>query len=101
IALASLKTIYSADGLYVMDSRGRHLRAVTPPHGDECEEWSPSGRKVLYCSHAGKLSFQVWVVNANGSGRSRLTRPVGLNDGATWSPSGTRIAFVSNRDGTG
>jgi Tol biopolymer transport system component len=43
--------------------------------------------------------WEIWVMNADGSGQTRLTSPPGLNGGATWSPDGARIAFVSLRDG--
>jgi dipeptidyl aminopeptidase/acylaminoacyl peptidase len=52
--------------------------------------WSPDGRRVAYTAGG-----QLWVVNADGSGRRRLTTLNGGASGPVWSPTGDRIAFVS------
>ena len=41
----------------------------------------------------------VWSINADGTGLTRLTRSPGPDFDATWSPDGTRIAFRSERNG--
>src|SRR5690349_14870152 len=52
--------------------------------------WSPDGRRVAYTAGG-----QLWVVNADGSGRRRLTTLNGGASGPVWSPTADRIAFVS------
>ena len=49
------------------------------------------GEKSEYLSH-------VWIVNADGSGVVNLTNHPGKDGGATWSPDGQSIAFMSDRD---
>ena len=52
--------------------------------------WSPDGRRIAY-SAAGQL----WVANADGSGRRPLTTLTGGASGPVWAPNGSQIAFVS------
>ena len=72
--------------------------------------WSPDGQKIAFerrtgrkkygpCSGCGRAStFEVHVMNADGSGQQRLTTK-GAEPG--WSPDGQKIAFMSERDGNG
>ena len=61
----------------------------------------PDGRKIAFQSHRrfGGSKAEIYVMNADGSGkRNPLRNPA--NDGSpSWSPDGRRIGFVSNRDG--
>ena len=41
----------------------------------------------------------VYVMNADGTGRLNLTHHPGTDAFARWSPDGQRIAFASRRDG--
>lgn len=52
--------------------------------------WSPDGRRVAYTAGG-----QLWIVNADGGGRRRLTTLNGGASGPVWSPTGDRLAFVS------
>ena len=65
----------------------------------------PNGRIVFQrgggIEHGGIEYGQanLWIVNADGSGLVWLTRAVGRDGQATWSPDGSRIAFESTRHG--
>ncbi|MFO7549235.1 MAG: hypothetical protein R6X29_10270 [Acidimicrobiia bacterium] len=88
-----------SDGIYVMTAAGGGLRLVGP--GTE-PAWSPDGRRFAFVH-----DDAIWVMNADGTGRRRLTEPAsdtwtspggdrfpGQLDGTpVWSPDGTRIAF--------
>jgi Tol biopolymer transport system component len=41
----------------------------------------------------------IWLIHRDGSGLTRLTNGDGIEREATWSPDGSQIAFVSDRDG--
>ncbi len=41
----------------------------------------------------------IWLIHRDGSGLTRLTNGAGIEREATWSPDGSQIAFVSDRDG--
>ena len=59
--------------------------------------WAPDGR-VVYASVAGG-SWDIWVMNADGSGQRQLTVGARSNYGPSVSADGRHIVFVSNRAG--
>ncbi len=67
-------------------------------------DWSPDGKHLVFCTVIDPSADEtirptqadVWVVAADGTGRSNLTRSRFANLQPVWSPDGT-IYFVSNR----
>jgi Tol biopolymer transport system component len=62
--------------------------------------WSPDGRKLLYANQAGD-DVELFVCDADGKNRSRVTNTGGLNSFAAWSPDGKRILFRQFKRGQG
>ncbi|HWW75398.1 MAG TPA: hypothetical protein VNZ44_08380, partial [Pyrinomonadaceae bacterium] len=59
--------------------------------------WTPDGR-IVYASIASG-SWDVWVMNADGTGQKQLTVGARSNYGPSVSPDGRFVVFVSNRAG--
>ena len=67
--------------------------------------WSPDGKKLLYTSSRALSGFDaaipvrnIWVMNSDGSGSQPLTTlTAASSSNPTWSPDGTKIAFMSAR----
>jgi Tol biopolymer transport system component len=55
--------------------------------------WSPDGRRIAYQSNVGG-SFELWTMNADGSGQARLLADPGHSDNQpSWSPDGRTLVF--------
>lgn len=66
--------------------------------------WSPDGSRIAFVANSfdvdQQTDLEIWIVNADGSGRTQLTNnTVPIDDQPAWSPDGTQIAFVSARSG--
>ena len=62
--------------------------------------WSPDGRWIAYQSNQDNANSEIWIMDANGNQKKRLTfSPAGSwARGPAWSPDGEWLAFVSNKD---
>jgi dipeptidyl aminopeptidase/acylaminoacyl peptidase len=60
--------------------------------------WSPDGGQLVFADSRYGNS-EIHVMNADGSGQTRLTNHIAHDTSPVFSPDGSRIAFVSNRDG--
>jgi len=67
---------------------------LTPPTGDNGDapaDWSPDGKRILYSAVVGR-DRELFIMNADGSGKSRLTHWRGGDSPQVWLPDG-RIVF--------
>jgi hypothetical protein len=68
--------------------------------------WSPDGTQITFTYGDDFTNRAVWVMNADGGGKTRLTEPASA-DYPAWSPDGRQIVFSSygmyvlNLDGSG
>ncbi len=60
---------------------------------------SPDGQRIVYSYQKGFAPGQMWTVNADGSDPELLFDSGGTMFGLTWSPDGSKIAFVDQSQG--
>lgn len=72
--------------------------SLTDFDGDTAPSISPDGKRVAFMSNRND-NWDIYVVNIDGSGLTRLTTDDARDGLPTWSPDGKAIAFVSNRGG--
>ncbi|MCL4267053.1 MAG: PD40 domain-containing protein [Anaerolineae bacterium] len=61
-------------------------------------QWSPDGTRIVFESYRDGQA-EIYVMNADGSGQTRLTSNGAFDGMPSWSPDGTKIAFSSSRSG--
>jgi Tol biopolymer transport system component len=88
-------------GIYVMDIDGSDpILLYEDDYGLMKCDWSPDGKKIAFTTDMDYPSDpEVYVINADGSGLTNLTRNSAVDTDPAWSPDGTKITFASNRDG--
>lgn len=97
--------------IYIMDTLGSPgVRVTNNDRRDFFPKFSPDGSKILYQSQTSTGCINIWVINTNGTGDTRLTNF--QSEQASWSPDGQMIVYVNvekdnghlwimKKDGTG
>jgi Tol biopolymer transport system component len=79
-----------------MNADGSDAKQITNSKGREFQAaWSPDGKKIAFVKEG--MPSDIWVMNADGSGATNLTKIKGFRNSAhspAWSPDGSKIAYV-------
>ena len=101
--IAFTRAVDGGDDLFVMNSDGSDRRQLTHADGnDRNPAWSPDGERIAFDSERdADLSEEtpdsdIYVMNADGSDRRRLTDGGVRNYRPVWSPDGVRIAYTTH-----
>jgi len=99
IAFVSNRGTGNRTVLYIMNADGTDLRQLTGAAINWSESrpvWSRDGSKIAFVSnHDFPVdNTEIYEMNADGSGETRITHSAQRDDWPTWSPDGTRIAFA-------
>ena len=93
--------------IYVMDADGGNLQRLTSdPRDDRNPSWSPDGERIVFGARREghfetkfAVTYEIYVMDADGGNPQRLTENRKNDWGPSWSPDGKRITFASDRKG--
>ena len=93
--------------IYVMDADGSNqLNLTNNLTEDRYPAWSPDGEHIAFSArreghvvHNLDITYEIYVMDADGENEQRLTDNRHNDMYSSWSPNGERIAFVSDRKG--
>ena len=97
-------------GIITLTPDGVNLIRLTTTEDFEAQ-WSPDGKRIAFTSapeavstgdggvSTGDRDLEIFVMNADGFNRTRLTNNDATDHQVSWSPDGKKLVFVSDRDG--
>jgi Tol biopolymer transport system component len=103
IAFASTSwcTAGSSDDIMGAAPDGSDVTSISCSRGQDADpRWSPDGARIAFASDR-EGQWDVWVMNADGTGQVRLTDDPGHDAHPAWSPDGKLLVFESDRDSEG
>jgi tricorn protease len=94
-----------AGRLWTMKPDGKDQKVLVKDPEVFDYEWSPDGRWIVYARRDGSFASELYIIQSSGPTVSRpvrnVTRYATYNGGVTWSADGKRLAFLTDRRGSG
>src|SRR2546423_221533 len=81
------------------DQRRHPATALTNSENDSQPVWAPNGKIAFVRSAFAGSPGDLWVMNPDGSGQTRLTSGAADDQWPSWSPDSTQLAFSSDSAG--
>jgi hypothetical protein len=88
------------DEIYLLGPGGVVTKLTDNPASDGYPALSPDGTRISFHSNQDGEDYEIYVMNADGTGLAQLTDDATGDGFPAWSPDGTRIAWNSKRGGT-
>ena len=85
------RTIWRTPYITVMDADGKNPFKLTD--GKE-PSWSPDGQRIAFASGY-DWDDQIFLIDADGGRRERVTKDTAIKGSPAWSPDGKRIAYMT------
>jgi len=86
-----------ANSIWTYNRLTQNALRLTNLTGDSRPHYSPNGSKIVFQSTRDGQS-EIYVMNSDGTGQTRLTNNPAWDSAPAWSPDGTKILFTSLRD---
>jgi hypothetical protein len=102
-------TFVYGSNIYVVHADGSAMTKLTnarPGYYYTSPDWSPDGTRIAFASNAADVAGEIFTMNPDGSGVTNLTQALArgllasgsvMDSAPSWSPDGSKIAFLSSR----
>jgi len=89
----NLSAIRTEADIWIMDADGGNKKQLTTDGDARLPLWQPQGDRIAYLADRSG-NREIWTMQSDGTGKTQVTFSEGSVSGYSWSPDGTRIAYV-------
>ncbi|UYU18143.1 MULTISPECIES: LpqB family beta-propeller domain-containing protein [Methanoculleus] len=89
----NLSAIRTEADIWIMDADGGNKKQLTTDGDARLPLWQPQGDRIAYLADRSG-NREIWTMQSDGTGKTQVTFSEGSVSEYSWSPDGTRIAYV-------
>ncbi len=92
---------FECGGICIINTDGTGRTQIDANPADYSPDWSPDGTKIAFTKGNVEYDFfkyEIFVIDADGGNRTRLTSNFLPDTGPVWSPDGSKLAFTQFDD---